>query len=248
VFDTCGAALLINQSDRIQVRGLAFFEQANISAVYAFPASLQNATSQGFAGYSALQIGQASTTTYPNAHLDISLTLVNMGGLPASTIGLPQFVGTPIASQTPRDMPYSMTLSYTYASRFDLRVTNIGEQGGQPTLLPTEGFVCFGQGVDASNEIRGTIDGPGFVTGPAASCTAGHGWPSCSLRIWDAVAGGWLGAGGTYDLTGSGVPVNGTSGTGLGKAVKGSTYRDLAGPGLYIQTGAVTSPVWTQIS
>jgi hypothetical protein len=248
VFDTCGAALLINQSDRIQVRGLAFFEQANLVQPYAFPASLQNSSTQGFTGYSALQIGQSSTSTYPNAHLDVSLTLVNMGGLPASTISSQTLVGTAIASQSPRAMPYTMTLSYTFASRFDLRVTNIGEQGGQATLLPTSGFVCFGQMVDSSNEIRGTIDGPGFVTGPAASCTTGHGWPACSIRIWDAVANGWQGAGGTYDLTGSGAPVSGTSGTGVGKASIGSMYRDLVGPGLYMQTGPVTSPVWTQIT
>jgi hypothetical protein len=246
VFDTCGAALLINQSDRIQVRGLAFFEQANLPAAYAFPASLQNAASQGFAGYSALQIGQASTAAFPNAHLDVALTLVNMGGLPAATIAA--YPGTAIGGQSPRDMPYAMTLSYTFASRFDLRVTNIGEAGGLPTLLPTEGFVCFGQMVDASNEIRGIIDGPSVVTGPAATSTAGHAWPACNIRIWDAAANGWQGPGGVYELTGSGVPVNGTSGTGVGKAIKGSTYRDLAGPGFYMQTQPATSPVWTQIS
>jgi hypothetical protein len=246
VFDTCGAALLINQSDRIQVRGLAFFEQANLPAGYAFPASLVNSTAEGFSGYSAIQIGQASTVTYPNAHLDVSLTLVNMGGLPASTIAL--YPGDSVGTQTPRAMPYSMTISYTFASRFDIRVTNIGEQGGAATLLPSSGFVCFGQMVDASNEIRGTIDGPSFVTGPAATQTTGHGWPACSIRIWDAVANGWQGAGGTYELTGSGAPANGTSGTGAGKAGKGSTYRDLAGPGFYIQTGSVTSPAWSQLT
>jgi hypothetical protein len=246
VFDTCGAALLINQSDRIQVRGLAFFEQANLSAAYAFPASLVNSTAQGFAGYSALQIGQASTVSFPNAHLDVSLTLVNMGGLPASTIAA--YANDAIGSQSARPMPYSMTLSYTYASRFDIRVTNIGEQGGVATLLPSSGFVCFGQMVDASNEVRGTIDGPAFVTGPAATQTSGHGWPACGLRIWDAVANGWQGAGGTYELTGSGAPASGTSGTGVGKASKGSTYRDLAGPGLYIQTGTAASPAWMQIA
>ncbi len=247
VFDTCGAALLINQSDRIQLRGLAFFEQQNLSAVYAFPASLvNNSTTQGFAGYSAIQIGQASTVSYPNAHLDVSLTLVNMGGLPASTIAL--YPGNSVGSQSPRAMPYSMTLSYTLASRFDLRVTNIGEQGGAATLLPSAGFACFGQNVDASNEVRGTIDGPGIVTGPAVTQTSGHGFPACSIRVFDAVAGGWQGAGGTYELTGSGAPVNGTSGTGVNKASKGSTYRDLAGPGFYIQTGAIGSPVWQQLT
>jgi hypothetical protein len=246
VFDTCGAALLINQSDRIQLRGLAFFEQSNITAAYAYPASLANAITQGYTGYSAIQIGQASTTGFPNAHLDIAMTLVNMGGLPASTIAA--YPGTAIATQSPRAMPYAMTLSYTLASRFDLRVTNIGEQGGAATLLPCAGVVCFGQNVDSSNEIRGTIDGPGIVTGPAVTLTSGHGFPACSIRIFDSVAGGWVGAGGAYELTGSGAPVNGASGTGVGKAVKGSTYRDLAGPGFYLQTGAVTSPVWQQLT
>jgi len=246
VFDTCGAALLVNQSDRVQLSGLAFFEQANLPAAYAFPASLANSTVEGFSGYSAIQIGQASTAAYPNAHLDVSLTLVNMGGLPATTIGA--YPGDSIGTQSPRAMPYSMTISYTFASRFDIRITNIGEAGGAATLLPSAGFVCFGQTVDASNEIRGTIDGPAFVTGPAATQTTGHGWPACSLRIWDAVANGWQGAGGTYELTGSGAPLSGTNGTGAGKAAKGSTYRDLAGPGFYIQSGTTTSPAWTQIS
>jgi hypothetical protein len=246
VFDTCGAALLINQSDRIQVRGLAFFEQTNLPAAYAFPASLANSATQGFAGYSAIQIGQASTVSYPNAHLDVSLTLVNMGGLPAATIAA--YPGDAIASQSPRAMPYSMTISYTFASRFDIRVTNIGEQGGAATLLPSAGFVCFGQLVDASNEVRGTIDGPAFVTGPAATQTSGHAWPACSIRIWDAVANGWQGAGGTYELTGSGAPISGATGTGSGKAPKGSTYRDVSGPGFYIQTGTSASPAWLQIA
>jgi len=245
VFDTCGAALLINQSDRIQVRGLAFFEQANLPQGYAFPAALVNAAAQGFTGYSALQIGQASTATYPNAHLDIALTLVNMGGLPASTIAL--YPGTSVGGQSPRAMPYSMTLSYTFASRFDIHVSNIGEQGGAPTLLPSAGLVCFGQAVDPSNDIRGTIDGPGVVTAPAATQTTGHGWPGCSVRIWDAVAGGWQGAGGAYELTGSGAPTSGSAGTGVGKAAKGSTYRNLLGPGLYMQTGAITAPSWVQL-
>jgi hypothetical protein len=245
VFDTCGAALLINQSDRVLVRGLAFFEQSNITASYVFPASLTNSVAEGYAGTSAIQIGQASTVGYPNAHLDIAMTLVNMGGLPAATIAA--YPGTAIGAQSPRDMPYAMTLSYTLASRFDLRVTNIGEQGGAATQFPCEGFVCFGQNVDASNEVRGTIDGPGIVVGPAVTMTTGHGFPACGIRIFDAVAGGWVGAGGTYELTGSGVPSNGVSGTGVGKAAKGSTYRDLSGPGLYIQTGSLTSPTWTAL-
>ena len=246
IFDTCGAALLINQSDRIQVRGLAFFEQANLGAGYAFPAALTNSTAQGFTGSSAIQVGQASTASFPNAHLDISMTLVNMGGLPAATIAL--YTGDAVGSQSPRPMPYSMTLSYTLASRFDIRVTNIGEQGGLATLLPSAGFVCFGQNVDASNEIRGTIDGPGLVTGPAATLTAGHAWPACGIRIWDAVAGGWQGFGGTYELIGSGVPTSGAAGSFVGKAARGSTYRDIAGPGFYMQTGAVTSPNWVQLT
>jgi hypothetical protein len=246
VFDTCGAALLINQSDRVQIRGLAFFEQSNITQAYAYPASLQNSTAQGFAGASAIQIGQASTASFPNAHLDIAMTLVNMGGLPASTIAL--YPGTSVGGQSPRSMPYSMTISYTFASRFDIRVSNIGETGGTPTLLPSDGFVCLGQMVDASNEIRGTIEGPGLVTGPAATLTSGHGFPACSVRIWDAVASGWQGFGGTYELIGSGAPTNGAAGTGAGKASKGSTYRDIAGPGFYIQTGAIGAPSWLQIS
>jgi hypothetical protein len=144
-------------------------------------------------------------------------------------------------------MPYAMTLSYTLASRFDLRVTNIGEQGGAATQFPCEGFVCFGQNVDASNEVRGTIDGPGIVVGPAVTMTTGHGFPACGIRIFDAVAGGWVGAGGTYELTGSGAPVNGASGTGAGKAAKGSTYRDIAGAVFYMQTGTITSPAWTAL-
>ena len=51
-------------------------------------------------------------------------------------------------------------------------------------------------------------------------------------------------------LTGSGAPVDGTSGTGAGEAAKGSMYTDFTNGNLYINGGAGTkaSPVWKLVT
>lgn len=46
-------------------------------------------------------------------------------------------------------------------------------------------------------------------------------------------------------LIGTGAPVNGTSGTGVGIAGKGSLYIDYAAGAWYVNTGTKASPTWT---
>lgn len=55
-----------------------------------------------------------------------------------------------------------------------------------------------------------------------------------------------FGTGGTVilPLTGAGSPVNGTSGTGVGVAGKGSVYLDQTNGVLWINQGSATSPTW----
>lgn len=45
----------------------------------------------------------------------------------------------------------------------------------------------------------------------------------------------------------AGVPVNGTSGTGVGKAGNGSLCSDYTNGKLYINTGTMASPTWTVV-
>jgi len=50
---------------------------------------------------------------------------------------------------------------------------------------------------------------------------------------------------GVWRLADSGAPTDGTSGTGVGFAGKGSTYTDTATGLIYVNTGTAASPVWS---
>lgn len=49
---------------------------------------------------------------------------------------------------------------------------------------------------------------------------------------------------GLYELTGSGAPTDGTSGTGAGFAGPGSRYTDYTNAKMYINGGTKASPAW----
>ena len=240
VLDTCGAAFLINETQGVRMGFRAFFEQNNITLPNAFPNSLGN----------AIQIGTASSAQFPNADIHLDGTLVNMGGLPQSTIA--KYPGTAIGGQTPRPMAASISLAWLFSSGIRVKVTNIGEQGGVPTLLPTAGFCVFGQGVDAGNVIEGAIDTVPTIDGNPApaqlvTLTAGHAFPSCAMRVWDGLHQCWLGPFNTVEMFGATAPVNGASGTANGLATPGSTYVDTAGGAgrRYVNTGTQAAPVWS---
>ena len=240
VLDTCGAAFLINETQGVRMGFRAFFEQNNISLVNAFPNSLGN----------AIQIGSASSAAFPNADIHLDGMLVNMGGLPRSTIAA--YPGTAVGGQTARPMAASISLAWLFSSVIRVKVTNIGEQGGTPTILPTAGFCVFGQGVDAGNLIEGLIDTVPTIDGtppPAqlVTLTSGHAFPSCALRVWDGLHQCSIGPFGVVDLYGAVAPVNGAGGTGAGLAVPGSSYIDTAsGVGRrYVNTGTLAAPAWS---
>lgn len=48
-----------------------------------------------------------------------------------------------------------------------------------------------------------------------------------------------------FNISGSGAPVNGVSGTGVGICGRGSFYIDIAVPTRYMNTGTILSPTWT---
>jgi hypothetical protein len=240
VLDTCGAAFLINETQGVRFLFRAFFEQGNITVPNAFPNSLGN----------AIQIGNASSSSFPCSDIRLEGDLVNMGGLPQSTINA--YPGTAVGGQTPRPMTASIFLAWLFSSVIRVKVTNIGEQGGSPTILPTSGFCQFGYGVDAGNVIEGVIDTVPTIDGtppPAQliTLTSGHGYPSCAIRVWDGLHQAWLGPGGVCELYGTAAPASGTAGAGAGFAAPGSVYIDMTGGAgeRWVNTGARTSPVWT---
>ena len=57
--------------------------------------------------------------------------------------------------------------------------------------------------------------------------------------------GGVMFGPGTYLFSGSGAPVDGASGTGVGWAGRGSLYVNRANGTLFQNTGTVASPTWT---
>ncbi len=240
VLDTCGAAFLINETQGVRMGFRAFFEQNNITIPNAYPNSLGN----------AIQIGNASSATYPCADIHLDGTLVNMGGLPKSTIAANP--GTAIGGQTARPMAASISLAWMFSSVIRVKVTNIGEQGGQPSILPTSGFCVFGLGVDAGNVVEGAIDTIPTIDGVAppaqvVTSSSGHAFPSCAIRVWDGLHQCWVGPFGTVDMFGAVAPVNGASGTGAGLAAPGSSYIDTAsGAGRrYVNTGTQAVPAWS---
>ncbi len=240
VLDTCGAAFLINETQGVRMGFRAFFEQNNITLPNAYPNSLGN----------AIQIGNASTAAFPCADIHLDGTLVNMGGLPQSTIKA--YPTSKIGSQTARPMAASISLAWLFSSVIRVKVSNIGEQGGQPTLLPTAGFCVLGQGVDAGNLIEGMIDTVPTIDGVAppaqlVTSSAGHAFPPCALRVWDGLHQCFIGPFGVADMFGATAPVNGASGTGANLAMPGSSYVDTAsGSGRrYVNTGTQAVPAWS---
>jgi hypothetical protein len=57
-----------------------------------------------------------------------------------------------------------------------------------------------------------------------------------------------MGNNGVFQSAGSGVPTNGTSGTGANKAGPGSLYIDYTNATIYQNTGTLASPTWTLLS
>jgi hypothetical protein len=231
VLDTCGCATFMSVCSRILMRGMVFFEQANLGAPV-FPDSQNN----------AVVIGAASDSAYPNLHLDIDLTLVNMGGIPQTTLNaFPSLVSNGNVVEV---MTASVSLAYIKSSRLKFNVSNWDESGQFYSYLPTLGFVTFGTGVDSSVTIEGVID---QITGPA--CIGNVSTTACGIRIWDSAYGSWPGGWareyGTYEIKAPGAPTSGTSGTGAGKAGPGSTYMNVTNGTLYRQTGTLASPTWT---
>jgi hypothetical protein len=146
-------------------------------------------------------------------------------------------------------MASSVFLAWLFSSRIDVKVTNIGEQAGLPSILPSSGFCQFGYGVDAGNDIRGSIDTVPMIDGAAppaqvVTLSAGHGWPGCAIRVWDGWHGGWCGPLGVYELYGSAAP---GSSTGAGFAAPGSSFIDTAAGAArrYVNTGTLSAPVWS---
>ena len=240
VLDTCGSAFLINETQGVRMGFRAFFEQNNIGLTNAYPNSLGN----------AITIGSASSSTFPCADIHLDGTLVNMGGLPASTIAA--HPGTAVGGQTPRPMAASISLAWLFSSVIRVKVSNIGEQGGLPAILPTAGFCQFGQGVDAGNVIEGAIDTIPVIDGTAppaqvVTSTTGHAFPGCALRVWDGLHASWVGPFGVLEMFGAAAPVSGASGTGAGLAMAGSSYVDTAsGAGRrYVNAGTLAAPAWS---
>lgn len=50
------------------------------------------------------------------------------------------------------------------------------------------------------------------------------------------------------ELAGTGAPVDGVSGTGVGQAGKGSRYTDFTNANLYINGGTLASPTWKLVT
>jgi hypothetical protein len=237
VLDTCGAVGVIDQSHGIRMHGRAFWEEGNLTIT----SPLIN--TQGY----ALKIGAASTPAYPCSCLDIKFTVINMGGLPASTIAA--HPGTSLAVYSPTQQPAIAFLAYLYSSTIDLTVSNLSQYGGAPSPLPSSGIYQLGQAVDTGNDLRGSIDTVPVIDGVAApaqvvTATTGHGFPGCAIRVWDGLHQCWVGPFNTVEMFGTVAPVNGVTGAGL--ASPGSTFVDMAsGSGRrYVNTGTQTSPIW----
>ncbi len=132
-----------------------------------------------------------------------------------------------------------ISCAYTRNSHFGMNPTNINGSGSA-YAYQNNSLVSFGSHCETSNDFSGQIDN---VTGSLFSGTV----PVIGMHVWDTVASGYAGPANTYMLYGSGAPTSGGSGTGLNKAGKGSLYDDYANGNLYINTGAPTSPSWSQV-
>lgn len=122
-------------------------------------------------------------------------------------------------------------------------VPNFGAGGGAVTNPSTQ-IINFGTHITANmgNLITGVGDGMSGVLYTGTWPTGFGSW------FWDAYAGGFMGGNGAYQLWGAGAPTNGGSGTGLNKAIAGSTYDDTTNGDLYINKTAASSPTWTRIN
>ncbi|MEJ0049175.1 MAG: hypothetical protein WDN04_25975 [Rhodospirillales bacterium] len=125
VADTCGCVIVIDQSHGIRMHGRAFYEEGNIKP--AGPAI----NPQG----AAFLIGSVSTSTFPVSCLDIKFTVINMGGLPASTVASYGLTGT-----APNQQAACAKLAYLFSSVIDLTVSNTSQYAGNPSPLPTSGI------------------------------------------------------------------------------------------------------------
>ena len=235
VSDTCGCVAVIDQSHGIRLHGRAFYEEGNIKT--GGPAI----NPQG----AAFLIGAVSTSTYPVSCCDLKFTVLNMGGLPASTIAAYGLTGV-----TPNQQAACAKLSYLFSSVIDLTVSNISQYGGNPSPLPTSGLYQLGFSVDNGNDLRGSLDTVPTIDGVAppaqiVTATAGHAFPFCNLNVWDGLHQCRIGPGGVVDILGAVAPTNGTSGTGAGFAVPCSTYRNTASGITYRNTNTTASPTWT---
>ena len=67
------------------------------------------------------------------------------------------------------------------------------------------------------------------------------------LNCWDSAAPGWMDYLGTYRMFNSGTPTNGASGTGLNKALIGSTLTDTTNGSIYINRGSATNLNWQPV-
>ena len=236
VLDTCGCAVTVDTSVLVDIRGYVFFEQNNLGGPV-FPNTQGN----------AVQLGLLSSANNPNRQITIDLKLINMGGVPQSTLNaFPNLAELGVQVSV---MTASLAMQYCKATRVRLDISNWDELGVNFTYLPTNGFVSFGPGIDSSCLIEGQID---QIAGPAVIGNVSS--TAADVRIWDAaggefVASNWPGgrAGpfGTYEIWTNGAPASGTTGVGAGKCGVGSICHDLANGTVYRNTGTLASPTWT---
>jgi hypothetical protein len=232
VADTCGCVMVIDQSHGIRMHGRAFYEEGNIKT--GAPAI----NPQG----AAFLIGSVSTSSFPVSCLDLKFTVINMGGLPASTIASHGLTGVSASQQAA-----CAQLSYLFSSVIDLAVSNISQYGGAPSPLPTSGIYQLGFNVDNGNDLRGSLDTVPTIDGVAppaqiVTATSGHAFPGCNINVWDGLHQCRIGPGGVVDILGSAAP---TGGTGVGFAVPTSVYRNIASGITYRNTGTLSAPAWS---
>lgn len=125
---------------------------------------------------------------------------------------------------------------------FDIEVSNGNRNSGAPYFMSAVGSI--GTNLDASVTIRGRADKMTGALFSGAGLTAGDSAPRCNVDFWDAQAQAKIGWGGRYDIKMEGVPVDGSSGTGAGKAAKGSKVTDVTNANEYINGGTLASPTW----
>lgn len=129
----------------------------------------------------------------------------------------------------------AISCAYTNSSTFGANVANTGFGNTAKTQQFTL-HTAFGPNCENSVVDQGSINN---VSGAIFSGTI----PNAGIYVWDGYANGFATAKGLYTISGSGAPVNGT--TGLNKAIPGSSYIDYTGGALYTNSGPSSSPVWS---